>query len=177
MRIEGIIDQIIGGSAVLVIAFLFKDAITNQRVLKSLMRFVGGLRKTMEQYEKLRSAAIHDARWPLDFYAWNFAYLLFFSVILIILCGDMSNIFFSPDYGWGWYLFLCAVSFPVSYAWGVLISAITSVASQRLEYWVRLEDESAQLTESNSNRASQERLASALPVDDEGCDETEQIER
>ena len=128
--VESLLIGIFGG---LIVAGIL-DAFSARRLLK-VISVIPFLTRMIGRYEKFSRAASTNEKWPLDFYALSFTYLIFFAVFVIVLAGDMSNAFFNNDINLGWYFLLFIPTFAVSYLMGLLTSIITTVAVERLQRW------------------------------------------
>lgn len=108
------------------------DAFYRQWILKAALNAMPMLNRAGERYKQFQNNAINDTKCPVDFCALNFAYLILFSSLTVVVSGDMSNIFFSDEYGWGWYIVFFVLSVPISYIMGLLVVGIGKVAFHRL---------------------------------------------
>lgn len=128
---EGLVIDVLS-SVITPLALAVIGAIFGRKLLRSLTGSIPGLRQINDRHEQLQHTAINNPECPFDFYALNFACLIFFSVYSIVFAVDMSNIFFNEDYGWGWYVFFFALSMPFSYLMGFIAGNIIKVSVHRL---------------------------------------------
>jgi len=87
---QNVLAELLAGCILLAAA----DALRKRHILAIASNFVPGLKSAVARYEHIQRDAISSADTPIDFYVFNFAYLILFSVISVIIVNAIGKVSF-----------------------------------------------------------------------------------